>query len=347
MRPMRRVAALVLLAACGPAASTPLSAAPTASVQDPEKAAPHPALASSAAVSDGDREPAVGERLDLAAARRYLVRRVNADRSKFQLPPVLLDDGPATIAAQRHAEDLCRHGFLGHWGSDGSVPEQRYSEAGGADMILENALGVVDEKSRKLQEKVAISGAELARAESLFFDELPPHDGHRKNILTATHTHVGVGIAITEAPGELGAPCIVQEFIDRAGTFAPLPAVLRAGEGLNLEGTIASPLIVGGFGLAFLPSPLPLPVAEANRRRSYAVPAPTVQFWPKGFRTPLPVALEAVAGGTRATLQVPAAMIPHGETPKQPGLLEISVWARAADEETYRRISLRTIPFRP
>lgn len=345
---MRTVAALVLVAACGTAgpdvhgtamAPRPGGVAVGVALPAGSSAAELPAVA--------DREPAIGERLDLAAARRYLVRRVNADRAKLKLSPVLFDDGPATIAAQRHAEDLCRHGFLGHWGSDGSVPEQRYSEAGGSDMILENALGVVDEKVRKLQDKIAISAAELAHAESLFFDELPPHDGHRKNILMATHTHVGIGIAVTEAPGELGAPCIVQEFIDRAGTFAPLPAVLGAGAGIDLDATIASPLIVGGFGLAFLPAPLPLPIAEANRRRSYTVPAPTVQFWPKGLRTPLPVTAEAVAGGTRATLHVPAAMIPHGETPKQPGLLEISVWARAADEETYRRVSLRTIPFRP
>lgn len=361
MRPMRRVAALVLLAACGPAqpeAGAPPrpSVAPLASTtrENADGGVAGPAgvpglagLPGLAGPAGGDREPAVGERLDLAAARRYLVRRVNADRAKFQLPPVLFDEGPATIAAQRHAEDLCRHGFLGHWGSDGSIPEQRYSEAGGRDMVLENALGVVDEKARKLQEKIAISAAELARAESLFFDEVPPHDGHRKNILTATHTHVGIGIAVTEAPGELGAPCIVQEFLDRAGTFSALPKAVGAGEDLALEATVPSPLIVGGFGLAFLPEPLPLPIAEANRRRSYAVPAPTIQFWPKGFRTPLPVAVDAHEGGARATLVVPAAMLPRGASPKQAGLLEVSVWARAASDASYRRISLRTVPYRP
>ena len=64
---------------------------------------------------------------------------INRDRASQGLVPVELDEGAPTLAGQRHAEDMVRLGFLGHWGSDGSVPEQRHTEAGGADMVLERA----------------------------------------------------------------------------------------------------------------------------------------------------------------------------------------------------------------
>src|SRR5690606_20037190 len=63
-------------------------------------------------------------------AERYVVQLVNRHRAAHDLKPVERDD-VAAKAAQRHAADMTRVGFTAHWGSDGSVPEQRYSEAGG------------------------------------------------------------------------------------------------------------------------------------------------------------------------------------------------------------------------
>src|ERR1700675_435129 len=68
--------------------------------------------------------------MDVEQARRYVLSLVNRDRAANGLPPVVLDD-TASRAGQRHADDMARSGYTAHWGTDGSVPEERYSDAGG------------------------------------------------------------------------------------------------------------------------------------------------------------------------------------------------------------------------
>src|SRR5262249_60581511 len=86
-------------------------------------------------------------------ARRYMLALINRDRATQGLSAVELDEGPPTRAGQAHAEDMVRLGYLGHWGSDGSIPEQRHTDAGGADMVLENALCFTDEAKRSVDAK--------------------------------------------------------------------------------------------------------------------------------------------------------------------------------------------------
>src|SRR3954465_4424179 len=76
--------------------------------------------------------------LELETARRYVLELVNADRRATGLPPVERDE-VAESAAQEHAEDMAHLGFTAHWGSDGSVPEERYTIPGGGRFGQENA----------------------------------------------------------------------------------------------------------------------------------------------------------------------------------------------------------------
>src|SRR5438105_3504909 len=66
-------------------------------------------------------------------ATDYLLTLINRDRDAAGLSPVQLDP-VASVGAKRHARDMAKHGFTAHWGSDGSVPEQRYTDAGGTDL---------------------------------------------------------------------------------------------------------------------------------------------------------------------------------------------------------------------
>src|SRR5262249_17546265 len=150
---------------------------------------------------------------------------INRDRASEHLPPVELDEGAPTIAGQRHAEDMAHFGFLGHWGSDGSVPEQRYTEAGGADINFENAACVTDEQQRVIDPNPTIDPKALDDYESMFFNEKPPNDGHRKNILRPKVKRVGIGIALAQPlPNEIMVPCVSQELTYAYGTFAKIPA---------------------------------------------------------------------------------------------------------------------------
>ena len=259
---------------------------------------------------------------------------VNRDRATQGLPAVELDEGPPTIAGQRHAEDMARLGYLGHWGSDGSVPEQRHTESGGADMVLENALCFTDEQKRTLDPNPTIDPAQIERAESLFFDEVPPNDGHRKNILKTTHTRVGIGIAQpVETDKEIAVPCFAQEFVDGWGTYEPLPRKAKVGAKVHVAGEIARGARPTGVGVARLPAPKPLSAAELNKRRSYPVPKPYQMYWGPGFVTPIQVKLE----GQKLAVDVP---LSDGGLP---GLYEVSVWAKIGRSKEHKMVSLRTI----
>jgi uncharacterized protein YkwD len=324
---------LAFACACGARADSSAPAAPM-SVAEPalQPVAPAPAPAAKAASGAGRGES--GRKLTLAEARRYMVELINRDRASMGLAPVELDEGPATRAGQGHAEDMARNGYLGHWGTDGSVPEQRYTDAGGADMVLENASCFTDEQRRTLDRDPRVDAKNVEQAEDMFFHEQPPHDGHRKNILKPWHKRVGIGVAQPMAtPTEIPVPCFSQEFVDPFGAYAAAPRSMRVGDTLHVEGAIASPATFAGVGLARVDAPKPVPVPELNRRRSYPVPTPYQMYWPPGFQTPIPV---RVSGG-RFAVDLP---VTDGG---RPGMYELSVWGTLPGTKDLVMVSLRTI----
>ena len=323
------------LAACG-ASGTPRTNGPVASpspTASPTAEAAAPAARAAPKVAAG---PVVRptKKLTAAEARRYMVSLVNRDRATQGLAPVELDEGPPTVAGQAHAEDMARLGYLGHWGSDGSVPEQRHSEAGGSDMVLENALCFTDEAKRTLDAKPLIDPLQVERAESMFFDEVPPNDGHRKNILRASHTRIGIGVAQPVATAtEIPVPCFAQELTDGYGTYTSIPKRAKVGTILHVEGTLAAGVRPSGVGLARIVKPAPIAASELNKRRSYPVPKPFQMYWGPGFVTPIPVTID----GTKLAVDVPLS------DNAQPGMYEVSVWAKLPGETAHAMIGLRTI----
>ena len=317
-----------------PAPTAPAAPAATMSVAEPAVQAVAQPPAASPHGGPAGGAPAGGKKLTLAEARRYMVQLINRDRASMGLPPVQLDEGAATRAGQAHAEDMARSGYLGHWGTDGSVPEQRYTEAGGADMVLENASCFTDERKRVLDGSAHIDAKNVEQAEDMFFHEQPPHDGHRKNILKSWHQRVGIGVAQPVAtPTEIPVPCFAQEFVDPFGTYAAAPRSMRVGETLHVEGAVAAPATFAGVGLARVDAPRPVPVAELNQRRSYPVPAPYQMYWPPGFQTPIPVRVS----GARFAVDLP---VTDGG---KPGMYELSVWGSVPGTKDLVMVSLRTI----
>lgn len=304
----------------------------------PKPDAPHPSPppapreASSAPPPAATSVPRPDHPLTIDEARRYMLALVNRDRAKEGLRPVELESGAAMKAGQAHVEDMVRLGYLGHWGSDGSVPESRYTEAGGTDAVFENALCFTDLKKRSVDPSPRIAPEQVEKAESSFFDEVPPNDGHRKNILRPAHTHLGIGVAQSAAtPTELAVPCFTHEFVDAYGTIEPLPKHAKAGSTLHVAGTLSGGAIPSGVGIAKLPLAKPITPSELNTRRTYPVPKPAVMYWGPGFVTPKPVTID----GPRFAIDIPL-----GE-PNEAALYEISVWAKINGEQSI--VSLRTI----
>lgn len=226
--------------------------------------------------------------LDLAEARKFVLELVNRDREEHGLAPVELDD-IASEAGQRHADDMARAGFTAHWGSDGSVPEQRYTEAGGVHLVHENAACFFDGTLRELDPEPSFQAELLEKIQHAFMSEVPPHDGHKKNILIPTHNRLGVGVA---KPLGVNEPCLAQEFVDVYGEFDEIPKSARLGARIEVSGSVHEPASFGAVGIARSDLPEPMPPAELNATSTYAMPTPYATFFPEGFVTPRPVKVE-------------------------------------------------------
>jgi uncharacterized protein YkwD len=252
--------------------------------------------------------------LNLEQARRYVLKLVNHDRAEFGLSPVTLDDA-ATRAGQRHADDMAKAGYTAHWGTDGSVPEQRYSEAGGTDFVQENAGCVADGKARTLEPSPHFKAEQLERVEHAFMDEKPPHDGHRKNILKRTHSALGVGVA---KPSAVDLACLSQEFVDDYGEYGALPQAARAGTTLHIEGDVKGNVAFGGVGVGRIDPAKPLTASYLNTTYVYAVPSPEDLYFPKGFVSKKPVEVS----GKHFKIDVPLGNAGRA------GRYEVSVWGK-------------------
>jgi len=276
--------------------------------------------------------------LDLEAARAYVLALVNRDRAEHGVPPVE-PDPISTIAAQRHANDIAAHGFTAHWGTDGSVPEQRYSEAGGEHMPQENAFCVIDGVARPLEPAPLFFAPELELLQNAFVKQVPPNDSHRRNILKPTHNGFGVGLA---RPAGVAQPCMVQVFIDAYGSYLPLPREARVGDRVLVGGELADPVEFEGVGVAWLSPAVALPAAElaqldSPEKRTYRIPDPHVTYFPAGRAdAPNGVFLD----GRRFAVEVPL------DDRGLAGRYEISVWGRHPGNEAPMIVSLRTIDVR-
>ena len=319
----------------GGAGSGASTTAPSTSDTSATTAATGAAPTTGPSTSGAGAVPSPGKKLlTIAEARAYMLALINRDRATEHLAPVELEEGPAQTAGTVHAEDMAKNGYLGHWGTDGSVPEQRSTDAGGADYDTENALCFTDKKQRKLDPHPMIDADKIASSEALFFNEKPPNDGHRKNILRPQHTKVGIGVAQPfGTQTEIAVPCFSQEFVDAYGTYAPIPKKAKLGSTLHVSGTVNAPATFSGVGLARVEMPKPLSVAELNTRRTYPTPQPYQMYWPPGFKTPIPV----VVNGNHFTIDVP---LSDGG---RPGLYELSVWGKVPSSPDFVMLSLRTL----
>ena len=194
----------------------------------------------------------------------YVLTLINRDRKAAGLEPVTLDP-VASVGAERHARDMARHGFTAHWGSDGSVPEQRYTEAGGTDKAQENVACLFDGVPRDLDPAPRFDPALLERLEQMFMDEVPPNDGHRRNILKPSHQRVGIGLA---QPSAVNQPCLAQEFVDDWGDYSELPREAPRKVTLHVAGSLRGGVQFGAVGLGRIEPAAPLSAKHLNSTRS-------------------------------------------------------------------------------
>lgn len=271
-------------------------------------------------------------RLTLRQAGEYVVRLVNHDRAAAGLGPVEWDD-TAARSGQGHAEDMASHGYTAHWGTDGSVPEQRYTSAGGTHFVDENAACFFDGQARTLNPSPLFDAVDLEKIEGAFMSEVPPQDGHKRNILSASHRKLGVGLA---KPKGVNQACMSQEFVDDYGSYAPLPSRAKVGDQVTVRGEITPPAKFAAVGVARIDPARPMTAEELGKTYTYLIPKPFILYSPPGYVTPKPVKTD----GKSFSIDVPLFQ------DRKPGRYEISVWATLPGDPKLKMVSLRVVDAR-
>jgi uncharacterized protein YkwD len=316
-------------------AEAPVTAAkaPTTRAKGTKAAAPAQTSAKAAAPAVGKSGPAAGPQggMKRKEAEQYVLELINRDRAANGLPKVVWDE-TAAAAGRRHVADMAAHGVTAHLGTDGSVPEQRYTDVGGADMVMENVGCFADTEARELEPEPLYRAEGLSRIEQAFMNEVPPNDGHRRNILTRSHNAVGIGLG---QPKGLDLPCMVQEFVDDYGDYAALPKKGKVGASIRVEGQLRAPASIAGVGVSRMDRRRPIKPADLIRTHGYAIPAPFAVFFPEGFKTKIPLKVDKAQN--KFFIDAP---LTDG---KRPGLYGVSVWATFPGSKDLVMVSLRTI----
>lgn len=136
----------------------------------------------------------------------YALTLINLDRSSNGLSNVSLS---SIDSGQVHADDMFRHVFFSHWGTDGSKPYMRYTLAGGKGAVAENIAAYLRGSPSDL--KTALKALEF----DMMYDDAASNWGHRDNILNPFHNEVSIGIS--HGNGQLH---FVEDFIDNYANWA-------------------------------------------------------------------------------------------------------------------------------
>jgi hypothetical protein len=175
-------------------------------------------------------------------------------------------EGTAIRAGQNHAQEMAAYAYLNHRNLEGYGPDHRYTFAGGLHAARENVYarwhspGGGPASQQEWQEIVEEAHRELMDSE-----------GHRANILSPEHTHVGIGMVYEPSNGTFAS---AQEFTNQYVRLdGPLPSQVPVGGAVTLEGRLergaTNPLI----SLAYEPFPEPMGLSELKQVTTYVSPA--------------------------------------------------------------------------
>lgn len=286
------------------------------------------------------------EILDLDAARQYMLKLINKDRASVGAGPVVLDE-VATKAGQLHSDEMATNGYLSHWTMDGRKPDQRYNDVGGKDAVMENAFvsleGTAAEDNSREPNKLPLHSSqvfhryELDQIESSFFNEQPPNDGHRVNIIDPSHTSVGIGLSFASQFGMGVRTACAQEFINHYGVAEDFPAKITLGDAIVLKGTLVKGVDLRGIDIRWEALPKPMTVVELNKTYSYSMPDKiTMNYSADPSQSNDPIVVKKVDDQQSYALTI--------KTDKewQPGLYYITYWASVNGKED-SIVSCRTV----
>ena len=109
---------------------------------------------------------------------QQIVGLTNELRQQHGCPPLALSPH-LTVAARAHSQDMADHNYFGHDDLAGHDPAWRAQHAG--------YIGTAG------WENIAAGFGDAAAVVSAWYNETPPNDGHRRNMLNCALINIGVG----------------------------------------------------------------------------------------------------------------------------------------------------------
>lgn len=120
-----------------------------------------------------------------------VIARTNMYRTQHGCP-ALTPNAALTQAAQEHSQDMATHDFTGHNSSSG--------------VTLGNRIRAAGYSYTTLGENIAWGQQSPEQVVDMWFNEKPPNDVHRQNILNCAFRDIGVGyIYLANDPGKITA----------------------------------------------------------------------------------------------------------------------------------------------
>jgi uncharacterized protein YkwD len=182
---------------------------------------------------------------------------INENRARHGVPTVRLDILASRVASKTSSE-ASKGDYYGHWNLRGEKPYHRYAFAGGVDHVMENASMI--QGGGPMTKDYAQVLSFIKKMHMMMYNETPPNDGHRRNILLPSHTHVGLGFSMIENRFRY-----YELFVDRYLEFDPVPAMVKAGGKVTVSGAV----LPAGYGVFFATvyyEPVPEPMTASQLR---------------------------------------------------------------------------------
>jgi hypothetical protein len=261
---------------------------------------------------------------------------INRDRQSQGLRSVSLDE-TATKGGQVHTDDMVRNCFHGHWGTDGKKPDQRYTESGGRNFVAENAWFTCGQEPSPpvipLDQQPVFDKQQIEQIESSFFNEVPPNDGHRKNILKPYHTNVGIALSKASQGEEWPRVACTEEFTNQYGQYASIPTFTAPNSRFTVGGKLYPGMELYSLDLMVEPLPKPMTVEELDKTGGYNNPSERVAtYWPQ----PGPKSIAVRNNGSGEEFFAEVAV-------KSKGLYYVWIWAKSPNEQKPFIVSARTV----
>lgn len=277
------------------------------------------AVALSAPFAQGD-----ANKLELRESMRSeALKLINRDRVAAGLRPVALDPFASELA-DRYCETQIRNRTTGHFTTDGLTPYMRYSFAGGDHGLSENAAAW----SANYRFPDSTVPDMIRRSHDSMMRELPPHDGHRRTILDAAATHVGIGLA-----WEKGEFRMAHEFVRRYIDWSrPFVRTATTGSRIRAEGKPFRGFDVDATSIYYEPHPQEMSAFVANSIQNYSLPKSRLDIAPSRVNSGRPGSLGELARNGRSSgdlfIGPDGSFVVSVPTDKGPGVYTVVIWLR-------------------